>query len=289
MGGFWDPSTGPTGPTEPKEPTESPGQVVDARAVTSSENLLYEYDSIIIREDSSTQAKVAIRKDEIFDRSKGDGLGKLILVIQTLWFVTQYLGRWIGHLPRTQLEVMTLAYAALAVVVYCLWWHKPLNVQFPIIVHRSRPTVHPSPSIDDYPGVGLFKYGRLPDPAEVRSRVIMTTAMVAVIFGGIHCLAWNFPFPTSQQRLIWRICATFITAGPVLIAIIFNWGTDWVDIPNPREVWEEGVVGGVFAFLLTCYVIGRGILFVITLLALRYSPPGVYQTIPWASFIPHLG
>jgi hypothetical protein len=287
---------------------------VDARSITSpsSKNSLDEYD-LITREGVTPPARAAvtISKEEILDRSKGDGLGKLVLIFQTLWFVTQYLGRWIDHLPRTQLEVMTLAYATLTVGVYCLWWHKPLNVQYPVAVHPPPsaahlppPTAHSSPSIAhyppsvarsptpfaQYPGVGLFRYDRLPEPTKMeRFLAIMIVAVVAVIFGGIHCLAWNFPFPTSHERLVWRICSTFVTADPVLLAAICNWGTDYVHIPTPLELLKKGVAGWMIIFFMTCYVVARGILFMITLLALRSSPPGVYQTIPWASFIPHLG
>lgn len=34
----------------------------------------------------------------------------------------------------------------------------------------------------------------------------------ALVFGGIHVLAWNFTFPTPIERLLWRICSC-ITAG----------------------------------------------------------------------------
>lgn len=318
MGGFFDSSAGHvvdahtfTSSTEqvadahdtpsPKISTE---KMMGAHAITASTIPLHEYDLIIQRDGT---AVVAISEEEVLDRSKGDGLGKLILVFQTLWFVTQYLGRWIDHLPRSQLEVMTLAYAILAVVVYFLWWHKPLNVRCPIVVskvhpppstaHPPSPSAHPAPSIarypptfDHYPGVGLFNYRRLPEPSKTeRFQAIMIVAVVAVIFGGVHCLAWNFPFPTSEEKLVWRICAIFVTADPVVLGVICNWGTDYVYMPTPFELLEQGVVGVMISLLTACYVVSRGILFVITLLALRYSPAGVYQTIPWASFIPHLG
>jgi hypothetical protein len=290
MGGFFDSST---------------EKVVDGHTIASSKNSLDEYD-LIIREGGMRRA-VTISKEEILDRSKGDDLGKLVIVLQTLWFVTQYLGRWIDHLPKTQLEVMTLAYATLTVVVYCLWWHKPLNVQYPIAVSKVHPppsTAHPPPSIASYPpsiahypppfahypGVGIFQYTRLPKPKKVeRFLAIMIVSVVSVIFGGIHCLAWNFPFPTSQERLAWRICATFVTADPVLLGVICNWGTDYEHIPTPFELMKDGVAGMMIIVFMTGYVISRGILFLITLLALRSSPPGVFQTVPWASFIPHIG
>lgn len=46
------------------------------------------------------------------------------------------------HQPRTQLEVMTLAYAALNILVFALWWDKPLNIQELIYVHgRASPRI----------------------------------------------------------------------------------------------------------------------------------------------------
>jgi hypothetical protein len=108
MGGFFD---------------SSKGEVVLPPDLTSPRNALYEYD-LIIREGGIPLVRtVGTSEKEIRDRSKGDALAKLIVVLQTLWFIAQYLGRWFDHLPRTQLEVMTLAYAALAVAVYRLWWH----------------------------------------------------------------------------------------------------------------------------------------------------------------------
>lgn len=64
-------------------------------------------------------------KSEIKDKSKGNPFA----VLQTAWFIAQYLERWAAGQPRTQLEVMTLAYAVLNILIHCLWFEKPLNVQ----------------------------------------------------------------------------------------------------------------------------------------------------------------
>ncbi|KAF8331739.1 uncharacterized protein EI90DRAFT_2819705, partial [Cantharellus anzutake] len=90
-------------------------------------NHLQRYPGII--EETGNTRKAAITKKQILDRSKGDAFSKFLIVLQLLWFITQYLGRWAGHLQRSQLETMTLAYAALSLFVYVLWWHKPVNIQ----------------------------------------------------------------------------------------------------------------------------------------------------------------
>jgi hypothetical protein len=70
-----------------------------------------------------------ISKAEIEDRSKGDAISKGFVILQTGWFVTQCIARGVQGLPITELELVTVAFAALNFVVYILWWDKSLNVQ----------------------------------------------------------------------------------------------------------------------------------------------------------------
>ncbi|KAH6897618.1 hypothetical protein BKA70DRAFT_1316077 [Coprinopsis sp. MPI-PUGE-AT-0042] len=73
-------------------------------------------------------------EDDIWDKSKGDTLAKAIVALQTTWFLTQILGRIVQRLTITELEVVTLAYAAFNAAMYAFWWNKPLDVQCPILV-----------------------------------------------------------------------------------------------------------------------------------------------------------
>jgi len=50
----------------------------------------------------------SIRAKEIEDKSKGDFLAKGIVVLQTLWFVTQCIARGVQGLAITELELVTL-------------------------------------------------------------------------------------------------------------------------------------------------------------------------------------
>lgn len=80
--------------------------------------------------------EISITKEEIKDRGRGDMLSKGLVVIQTGWFILQCIARRVQHLPITELELVTLAFAALNFVTYGLWWNKPLDVQCPLRVHR---------------------------------------------------------------------------------------------------------------------------------------------------------
>lgn len=68
-------------------------------------------------------------EQEIRDRSKGDSLSKALAAGQAGWFVAQCVSRLVKGLAVSQIEVVTLALAALNGIIYFLWWDKPLNVR----------------------------------------------------------------------------------------------------------------------------------------------------------------
>ena len=76
-----------------------------------------------------------ITEEEIKDRSKGDYLSKGIVVLQTTWFIIQFIARAASSLAITELEVVTLAFSTLIGVIYYLWWDKPLDVRCSVAVH----------------------------------------------------------------------------------------------------------------------------------------------------------
>ena len=69
--------------------------------------------------------KINIREKEITDRGRGDAVSKGIVLVQIAWVTLQCIARQVQHLPITELEIITIAYAGLNLVTYSLWWHKP--------------------------------------------------------------------------------------------------------------------------------------------------------------------
>ena len=82
--------------------------------------------------------EIRLTEDEISDRSKGDGLSKLIFVLQSSWFIMQCIARHIQGLDLTQLELTTLAMASLNAITILLWWKKPLGAQAIVHVYLPR-------------------------------------------------------------------------------------------------------------------------------------------------------
>ncbi|KDR73289.1 hypothetical protein GALMADRAFT_72820 [Galerina marginata CBS 339.88] len=81
-----------------------------------------------------------ITEDEIKDRSKGDGLSKAIVIVQTTWFIVQCIARSARGFIVTQLELITLAFAALNAIMYVFWWNKPLDIDTTVPVYLMHPT-----------------------------------------------------------------------------------------------------------------------------------------------------
>ena len=77
-----------------------------------------------------------ITEEEIEDRSKGDALSKTLVLGQTSWFIAQCITRKAEGLVMTELELVTLAFAALNSFMYFFWWNKPLDVRTTVPVYR---------------------------------------------------------------------------------------------------------------------------------------------------------
>jgi hypothetical protein len=50
--------------------------------------------------------------------------------------------------------------------------------------------------------------------------LIFWGAFVMAVFGGIHCIAWSFDFPSHNEQLLWRISSITITGIPLAFACI---------------------------------------------------------------------
>ncbi|KAI5790980.1 hypothetical protein FPQ18DRAFT_237787, partial [Pyronema domesticum] len=73
-------------------------------------------------------------QESILDRSKADSLAKLLVCAQAFWMVVNVIRRKSSGLPSTLIELHVVTHAIVTVIVYGLWWHKPLGVNNPIIL-----------------------------------------------------------------------------------------------------------------------------------------------------------
>ena len=294
-----------------------------------------------------------VTREEIQDKSKGDAVTKTLVVLQTTWFLLQCAARGSQHLALTELELATAAFALLNIIIYALWWDKPLDVQCHVVVRRrsardgareaSPEQNHSAPdgmqaaeeievpptqehgwacslgwlrhalgalrsvsrgwswgdvgdellSVimpffemmnptdgNDRDDETFFVVGRRSDwDISAGSRMILVT----MVFGGIHCIAWSFAFPSSTEQLLWRISSIAITGIPLAfvgIAVLH----DHFSSNNPFQALLFITIS-LLAFL---YPISRIVLLVLSLTTLRSLPPSAYQTVQWTTFLPHI-
>ncbi|RWA09806.1 hypothetical protein EKO27_g5304 [Xylaria grammica] len=64
----------------------------------------------------------------IEDKSKADGLVKLVALWQVTWFTINCIARSVRSLELAPLESITPAYVVQTFLTYCLWWKKPRGV-----------------------------------------------------------------------------------------------------------------------------------------------------------------
>ena len=98
-----------------------------------------------------------IKKEEIEDKSKGDFASKGLAFVQTAWFITQCIFRGAYKIGLTQLELATLAFSALNIILSVLWMYKPLGVAYPFKVHLRLPASSPHFLLSQHSSQSTFR------------------------------------------------------------------------------------------------------------------------------------
>ncbi|KAH7010588.1 uncharacterized protein B0I36DRAFT_257457 [Microdochium trichocladiopsis] len=77
------------------------------------------------------RSQLDISEEDLVDKRKGSGIAKALVCLQAIWFCLQCFARVLQQLPLSLLELNTFAHSLCALVVYILWWEKPLDVERP--------------------------------------------------------------------------------------------------------------------------------------------------------------
>jgi hypothetical protein len=75
-----------------------------------------------------------LSQTEIFDKSKASNLAKTVVCCQAIWFCAQCIARWYSDLAFSLLELNTFAHCACALIIFVLWWNKPMDVEGPTLI-----------------------------------------------------------------------------------------------------------------------------------------------------------
>ncbi|KAK4694739.1 hypothetical protein P7C71_g2896, partial [Lecanoromycetidae sp. Uapishka_2] len=406
-----------------------------------------------------------ISAEDINDKSKADGLKKFLVCIQALWFCASCITRLANRLPISLLELNAMAHAACALLIYAMWWQKPLDVDEPTLIgddkvqsllaymwmssmvsaknYRSFDMhgklrdefdamwmyVHPRfedllfqndraamPRLsipldipldfrlhsDQYPllprhyasgmsnenrhrfidwlhhkdwlntlgfrfpaGLGvrttaidhlspstitrwnlahkaIEKYGLKADltsrhqlrsdvydeDSRVKTRIPNTLSIIGsrpyevwlgfavagLLYGGLHMLAWDAPFSSRAEQIIWRVAASSVTVTPLLLtplamlvdkSALSKGASEVMKGLNGKKVkhynFRSAEYWGKFAFVIIIvplvvvgpflsfsYVLGRVYLVVECFKNVAYLPEAVFEDVSWPAYLPHI-
>lgn len=240
---------------------------------------------------------------------------KALVVMQTTWFVIQLVARAADRLAITELEIMTLAYGLMCASLYGLWWNKPYDVQKPILIHTQTKGSHlreqsiPTLSKEimsvllgswmfELDGVIFGSESLFDDITSLSSWDNMVSLVLflasATLFGCIHCIPWNFQFPTPLERLLWISSALTVAAMPCFLLFLLplvSWLHDISpsysnpDHPYLRPILQMVPYIGLllFSVSLYAYFLAR---IIQPFVLLRHLSPSATQSISWVDFFP---
>ncbi|KAA1473482.1 hypothetical protein DENSPDRAFT_277477 [Dentipellis sp. KUC8613] len=245
--------------------------------------------------DPVTSDELSIR-----DRSKADSLAKLIACCQIIWLMIQCLARAIEGLPMSALELGTVGTAFMAVIAYGFQWHKPKDILRPIVLQprngkrgdnlvadasRLETSLLQGDEEGDIAGnesrgdegqVEEAKADFLRFAFQHRDKIgYWVQAMVCLLFGGWHCLAWNFTFPTFLELWLWRFYCIFCMVPGLFLPLL----------AHSKHYTREEVL---LATLALFHLASRATALVLMFIGLRRLPAGVFETVRWTTFLPHI-
>jgi hypothetical protein len=255
---------------------------------------------------------------DLKDRGKSDGITKAILILQSLWFVVQCIARSFQHLPLTELEIVTLAYAMMNSFIYIFWWDKPRDVGCPIRIYEGVPTSRtPDKWRSGFLGIagkiGVYIIGDQDKHVQLSKQrkvprfwssrygfdggpkitldsgiagATLGPSILGMAFGAIHFIAWWHAFPSHAEPMLWRISCIALVAVPLFSTVSF--GSAIAESSSGVLLTIYAVA--VFSLVLSAwlYIAARVATIVIAFTALRSLPSDALVVVDWTTFIPHI-
>ena len=109
------------------------------------------------------------------------------------------------------------------------------------------------------------------------------TSIVAMLFGGIHCAGWNFPFPSHAELIIWRVSSLILLIVPSIGLL-----TTVLRAMDVTERIGTIIMKSVLLTGILIYPLARFTLFVEAFITLWHLPPGAYAVVDWTALLLHL-
>ncbi|CAG8013736.1 unnamed protein product [Penicillium olsonii] len=250
----------------------------------------------------------SLSNESLNDRNKNSLIITILALGQIIWLLIQIIIRLAQDLPTSQLELLTLAFAVCSVFTYILLFNKPKDVQTShtinavrrpsteelILIANAGPTAYMAVRQRiSIPHDAIHQHTRGLDQNQI---LLLGCALASIPFGAIHCIAWNFEFPTEAERICWHI-ASIITVGAFPLIFVFSCGFETLEkskknMPSTRRKTWKCYLSNVFFVMIALtggsYVIARLFMTVEAFRSLAFLPGGAFSA-TWSAGIPHFG
>ena len=117
---------------------------------------------------------------------------------------------------------------------------------------------------------------------------LLGLAFVFGVFGGLHCIPWNFRFPSEFLRTTWRAMSMILIISPMLTLILARMEPlikrFYTSSGRSRRLDHVyiAIISGVL------YALARIGLLVEAAYLLRDMPDSAFHVVDWMFFLPHL-
>ncbi|KAL8996389.1 MAG: hypothetical protein Q9169_004080 [Polycauliona sp. 2 TL-2023] len=117
----------------------------------------------------------------------------------------------------------------------------------------------------------------------VNIRIIAGLTSAALIYGGLHALAWFTHFPSATEQLLWRIAVGVVMGGMPVMAIAVS---TWRRTQSTARLGFRGYCFMLLFFImLAFYAVARAFLLVECFINVAHLPPGVYEVPEWTRYL----
>lgn len=129
---------------------------------------------------------------------------------------------------------------------------------------------------------------------------LIAALVCCMFYGAAHATAWDFLFPTDTERLLWRVACIDTIAGVISLLAVFS-VVVFLHEHGRKQLLksffqrEKGISSILYRVVIVIglinfpiFVISRLYIIVETFISLRHVQKGVYETVEWSDYIPHL-
>jgi hypothetical protein len=137
-------------------------------------------------------------------------------------------------------------------------------------------------------------------------------SFAGLVYGGLHLLAWNAPFPSSVENKLWRSSGVLLASSgfiyplSILVFAPFFLGYKCIFRTSVRQVLKkrlghwytplanvvtsvgEGALFSLVVGFACVYLAARGYLVVESFLQLVHLPDSAYALPGWSQYFPHI-